>query len=169
MVITINLNIFTAIPEKHPCQKGEDEIDDSLQDYIKLINKLQCHTRCSSSYCIRVNRGQESYQFRYPKDYTECTLIRDDDKGQPELIIMCNDLFINPYNRLQLQGWHANVDLKLILSIYVALQYISKYASKGESRSIAFSEIFNQILNNSDPNDVSLTSIQKLLLSSISE
>ncbi len=82
---------------------------------------------------------------------------------------MCNDLFINPYNRLQLQGWHANVDLKLILSIYVALQYISKYASKGESRSIAFSEIFNQILNNSDPNDVSLTSIQKLLLSSISE
>ena len=82
---------------------------------------------------------------------------------------MRNDPLINPHNRLQLQGWHANVDLKPILSIYAALQYISKYASKGKPRSIAFLEIFNQILNNNNPDDVSLTSIQKLLLSSISE
>ena len=104
MVTTINPNIFAAISEKHSCQKGENEIDDSLQDYIKLINKLQRHTRCSSSYCIHVNRGQESCRFRYPKDHTECTLIRDDNKGQPELITARNDPLINPHNRLQLQG-----------------------------------------------------------------
>ncbi len=40
MVTTINLNIFATIPEKYPCQKGGDEIDDSLQNYIELINKL---------------------------------------------------------------------------------------------------------------------------------
>ena len=51
----------------------------------------------------------------------------------------------------------------------MALQYISKYASKAEPRSIAFSEIFNQIFNNSKPEDASLTSIQKLLLSSVAE
>src|SRR5437016_10845800 len=34
---------------------------------------------------------------------------------------------------------------------------------------MAFLEIFNQILNNSNPEDASLTSIQKLLLSSVAE
>ncbi len=42
---------------------------------------------------------------------------------------------------LQLQGWRANIDLKLILSIYATLQYIAKYASKAEPRSATFSEI----------------------------
>jgi hypothetical protein len=80
-----------------------------------------------------------------------------------------NDPLINPHSRLQLQGWRANVDLKPILSIHAALQYVAKYASKSEPRSAAFSEIFNQILSNSNPDDPSLTSIQKLLLNSVSE
>jgi hypothetical protein len=170
IVTTINPDMNADIPEHHPCQKTPDEIDDSSQDYVELINKLQRHTRCSPSYCIRVNRsGQQSCRFGYPKDHLDRTLIREDGKGQPELITARNDPFINPHNRLQLQGWRANVDIKPILSIHAALQYISKYASKGEPRSKAFSEIFNQILNNSNPDDPSLTSIQKLLLSSVAE
>ena len=70
---------------------------------------------------------------------------------------------------MQLQGWCVNVDLKPVLSIYAVLQYISKYASKVEPQSMAFSEIFSQILNDSNPNDPSLTSIQKLLLRSMIE
>jgi hypothetical protein len=170
IVTTMNSGINAAIPEKHPCQKASSEIDDSTQDYIKLINKLQQHTKCSPSYCIRVNReGQQVCRFRYPKDCTDHTFIQEDIHGQPELLTKRNDSLINPHNRLQLQGWRANVDLKPILSIHAALQYIAKYASKSESRSAAFSEIFNQILSNSDPDDPSLTSIQKLLLNSISE
>ena len=54
-----------------------------------------------------------------------------------------------------------------MLSIHAALQYISKYASKAETRSAAFSEIFNEILSNSEAEDSSLSSIQKLILSSV--
>ena len=43
-------------------------------------------------------------------------------------------------------------ELKPVLSFYAALQYIAKYASKADPRLAAFTEIFNQILNNSDPN-----------------
>ncbi|PKK68522.1 hypothetical protein RhiirC2_782186 [Rhizophagus irregularis] len=63
----------------------------------------------------------------------------------------------------------ANVDLKPIFSIYIALQYISKYTSKTEPSSLAFSEIFKQILNNSNPDNSLLFLIQKLLFNSISE
>src|SRR2546421_18485 len=104
--------------------------------------------------------------FWVPRDRT---VIQEDDKGQPELITAHNDPYINPHNRLQLQGWRANVDLKPILSIDAALRYIAKYASKSEPQSKAFKEIFNQILNKSNHDEHSLTPIQKLLLSSVSE
>jgi hypothetical protein len=77
IVFTINLNMNAAISEMHPCQKGVGEIDDSQQDYIKLINKLQRHTRCSQSYCLHTNRqtGQESCRFSYLKNHSDRTLI----------------------------------------------------------------------------------------------
>ena len=169
IVTTINPDINAAIPEQHPCQKASDEIVDSTQDYVELINKLQRHTRCSPLYCIRKRAGQQECRFGYPKVPRDRTVIQEDDKGQPELITARNDPYINPHNRLQLQGWRANVDLKPILSIHAALRYIAKYASKSEPQSKAFKEIFNQILNKSNHDEHSLTPIQKLLLSSVSE
>jgi len=80
-----------------------------------------------------------------------------------------NDQYINPHSRLQLQGWQANVDLKPILSIHAALQYISKYVSKSEPQSAAFSDILNRILSESQPEDPLLTPVQKLLLHSVTE
>jgi hypothetical protein len=57
IVTTINPEINAAIPVRHPCQKRSDETkDNSQQDYIELINKLQRHTRCSPLYCLRVNK-----------------------------------------------------------------------------------------------------------------
>lgn len=159
IVTTINPGINAARPERHPCQKRREEIDDSSQDYIELINKLQRHTRCSPSYCARVSKGQQICRFGFPKECSDLTEIRGDKRGQPELISKRNDP----------QGWRANVDLKPVLSIHAALQYIAKYASKAEPRSAAFSEILNQILNNSDANDSSLTTIQKFLLTSVTE
>jgi hypothetical protein len=38
---TGRIGIHASIPERHPCQKRNDEIEDDLQDYIELINKLQ--------------------------------------------------------------------------------------------------------------------------------
>jgi len=59
LVTTINPNINAAIPERHICQKGQEEIIDDLQDYVKLINKLQRHTRCNPSYYIHTNRNKQ--------------------------------------------------------------------------------------------------------------
>ena len=86
-----------------------------------------------------------------------------------ELITVRNDLFINPYNRLQLQGWRANIDLKLILTMNTALQYISKYTSKSKKRSAPFSEILNKIIDSSNPIDSSLSIFQGLLLQTVAK
>src|SRR5207253_5886014 len=46
---------------------------------------------------------------------------------------------------------------------------VTKYASKSESRSAAFSDIMNRILSESQSEDSSLSSVQKLLLHSVAE
>ncbi|CAG8503777.1 4193_t:CDS:2 [Paraglomus occultum] len=61
LVTTINPGINAPIPNRHPCQKNHSELQDDLQDYIDLINKLQRHTRCSPSYCIHLNQKENRY------------------------------------------------------------------------------------------------------------
>ena len=53
----------------------------------------------------------------FPKELTDRTFIQDDNHGQSELVTSRNDPYINPHNRLQLQDWRANVDLKPVLTI----------------------------------------------------
>ena len=104
LVTTINSGLGIPVLDRYPCYKHFDELKYDLQDYIELINKLQCHTWCNSSYCLRIDRtGHQYCRFGYPKDPTEDTYLRDDN-GQPKLITARNDPLINPHDRLQLQG-----------------------------------------------------------------
>ena len=41
IVTTVNPEINAPKAERHPCQKRPDEIDNGIQDYTELINKLQ--------------------------------------------------------------------------------------------------------------------------------
>ena len=99
LVTTTNPGLDIPVPERHPCQKESDELHDDQQDYVDLINKLQRHTRCSSAYCLRTNReGNQVCRFGYPKEIVEQTFVRDDDRGQLELVTKRNDQYINPHS-----------------------------------------------------------------------
>ncbi|CAG8721781.1 4893_t:CDS:2 [Cetraspora pellucida] len=104
---TINPGLNAPVPDHHLCQKWPTEIDDGLQDYIELINKLQYHT--------------------------------------------------------------SNVDLKSVLTIHAALQYVSKYVSKAEPRSLAFSKILDRAFHSNSPDNPSIIAFQKLLLYTVTE
>src|SRR3989337_85299 len=91
LITTINPGLDMPVPERHPCQKSGNELSDDQQDYIDLINRLQRHTRCSPTYCLRIKDGQQNCRFGYPKENIEHTLVRDDGRGQPELITKRND------------------------------------------------------------------------------
>ena len=42
-------------PEVHPCQRFCNDIPEyeKQSDYVDLLNMVQRHTRCSTSYCLR--------------------------------------------------------------------------------------------------------------------
>ena len=102
LITTINPCPDAPVPDRHPCQKGNEELCDNLQDYIELVNKLQKHTRCNPLYCLRSKDGQQYCRFGFPKDNVEHSFIHENDRGQPELITSRNDPYVNSHNRLQL-------------------------------------------------------------------
>ncbi|RIB15063.1 hypothetical protein C2G38_2193330 [Gigaspora rosea] len=105
LVTTLNPELNVQVPEHHLYQKCLEEINNELQDYIELINKLQRHTRYSTSYCLKVNKqtSQQSYRFGFPKKLRDQTFVQFDKHDRLELITAKNDSLINPYNQLQLQ------------------------------------------------------------------
>src|SRR5688572_17665731 len=95
LVTMINPSLNSHIPNRHLCQKHREEINNDLQDYTDLVNKLQRHTRCNPSYCLRVNRsGQQFCRFGFSKDNIDYTIVRNDGHGHLELATARNDQYI---------------------------------------------------------------------------
>jgi hypothetical protein len=121
LITTINPSLNAPLPDYHPCQKRSEELNDDMQDYIELINKLQQHIRCNS-YCLQTNKqtGKQACRFEFPKKLVDQTTIYDNN-GHLKLTTARNDPLINPHDRIQLQEWRTNVDLKPILTTHAAL------------------------------------------------
>ncbi|RGB39303.1 hypothetical protein C1646_754740 [Rhizophagus diaphanus] len=159
--------------------KKMKEDEDMINNVVRYLDSLITtknpdrdaprHTKCNPAYYLHMDRTDKNIcRFGYPKEITNDMYLRDNNE-QPELIMAKNDEYVNPHNRLQLQGWRVNVNLKLILSMNTALQYISKYASKLEPRSAGFSEILNKIFNKNAPDALFLPVFQDLLLYTVAE
>jgi hypothetical protein len=66
-------------PQVHPCQKWHKDIPEYEidSDYVDLLNMVQRHTRCSTSYCLR-NKSNESElkcRFHFPFDHCPRTKL----------------------------------------------------------------------------------------------
>ena len=41
-------------------------------DYVDLLNMVQCHTRCSTSYCLRKQGDNSELQCRFHLPFDNC-------------------------------------------------------------------------------------------------
>ena len=165
-------NLSEAPPpqvQPHVCNKAYCEVDNLQQDLVHLVATCQRHTRCSSAYCLRQKKGQQSCRFGYPKPLQEQTTIEVDEIGDPELFTARNDPLINSYNPAQPAGWRANVDMQYCVSRHKVIEYCAKYATKSEPRSKPLKDIYSGIVRGLGEGDKSLKVVQKLLVNSVGE
>lgn len=154
-----------SFPVPHPCSvsiKQPEEATD--QDYSNLVNIVQRHTRCSTTYCLRrKQRGQGlKCRFDYPpyEQSTSSLTFERFENGtiKATLITRHNDPRVNAHNRLVLQHWRANVDIQIIIDATACARYMVKYAAKSEPRSKPVSTIFKscvkRLSNSSNPHTV---------------
>ena len=68
-----------------------------------------------------------------------------DDQGRKKYDPTRNDDRLNVHSIELLTIWRANVDFQPVLSRYVVLKYIAKYASKSEKRSESYHDTITRI------------------------
>ena len=166
-------------PNSHPCQRRYQDIMDCdiNDDYCDLLNMVQRHTRCSTSYCLRKKSAdsEPKCRFNFPMDPCPKTTLHFEEvrdktgttQYRAKVITSRNDTRLNNNQQLQLQGWRANCDIQVVIDYYACVEYLTKYAAKGECRSpmlkAAFSKIMNSAPNNSDPHKAIKKVIMKTL------
>ena len=160
----------------HPSARDPLEMKYSLRDLAQLLNRVQRHTTCTPSYCLRRPKGAPKdaplvCRFHYPQECRQTTEIKLDDKKRPKIFPKRNDPLLNLHNATQILGWQANVDFSPLTSMQGVLSYIAKYCSKTEKKSEDYHQIFNKILTSEslDAETESRVVYQKLLSSLIVE
>ena len=169
-------------PRIHPCKKDFQQVQSDLEnDFEEILNSVQRHTKCNSAYCLRFDsKKKESYcRFNFPFEMCEKTKIVYEKipskqkvkevMYRPVLVLKRNDPRLNRYNRMQLQGWRANIDIQPIIDHHACLEYIAKYASKAEKISDVVKDAFNKVMTQTTETDSGARIIRKLIIRSVGE
>ena len=169
-------------PDQHPCQKQYKEIDDSNldTDYVDLLNMVQRHTRCSTSYCLQKKSGDSESQCRFHFSFNNCSRTKlefekvhsknsNDSHYRAKIVTRRNDSRLNNNQQLQLQAWRANCDIQVVIDHYACVEYLAKYAAKSESRSPLLKQAFNSIVQNADAATHPHKSIKKVIMETLGE
>ena len=151
-------------PDCRPCQKRYQEIPDCDIDdnFCDLLNMVQRHTRCSTSYCLRKKStdSEPKCRFNFPMDLCPKTRLEfeqiktksDEVQYRAKIATKRNDSRPNNNQRLQLQSWRANCDIQVVIDHYACVEYLTKYAAKGEPSTPILKAAFTTIINNAPSN-----------------
>ncbi len=148
-------------------------------DYVDLLNMVQRHTCCSTSYCLRKksNETELKCRFHFPFDHCPQTKLEfekihtsgDNEHYRAKIVTKRNDSRLNNHQQLQFQGWRANCDIQVVIDHYASVEYLTKYAAKGEPRSPMLKQAFNSIVQNVDSNTNPNRAIKKVVMKSLGE
>ena len=160
------------VPEPHPAAIRATAVDNHDNDYHRLVNTVERHTRCSPAYCLRRKRMDllAECRFSFPKPLQEETTLEKELVGEKnkhvesELHTRRNDERLNSHNRVMLENWRANVDLQVIVDEKARARYMTKYAAKGEPRSKSASEILKLSISSLESTDQVSSAIKKAMI-----
>ena len=168
-------------PETHPCQRRHSDIPEheKQSDYVDLLNMVQRHTRCSTSYCLRKKSSETELKCRFHFPFDNCPKTKlefekihtsgDNEHYRAKIVTKRNDARLNNHQHLQLQGWRANCNIQVVIDHYACVEYLTKYAAKGEPRSPILKQAFNSIVQNVDSNTDPHRVIKKVVMKSLGE
>ena len=168
-------------PAVHLCQRRHSHISEHEveADYTDLLNTVQRHTRCSTSYCLRKKHGSSELKYRFNFPYNHCTKtkiefeelhsVEKNAKYRAKIVTQRNDARLNNHQQLQLQGWRPNCDIQVVIDHYACVEYLTTYAAMGEPRSPLLKQAFNSIVQNASNNTQPQKVIKKIVMKTLGE
>ena len=169
-------------PKIHPAQVRSETLDTSEKkemDYIDLINSVQRHTRCSTSYCLKKSKDLQELHCRFHFPFSTCEKshlkiekVNSKDKRlkmKTTLVTKRNDSRVNNHQRLMLQSWRANCDIQIVLDYHACIEYLVKYTSKAEKKSQGLRHLLHKCVSMASSGSQSSTVFRKMMMKALGE
>ncbi|OWA50645.1 hypothetical protein BV898_15155 [Hypsibius exemplaris] len=171
LIITWNVALGAVSPALHPCELSGAQLKDDLGDLGNCQNILLRHTRCAVGRCLVMLKTTLEWicRFNFPFDLSELSAVLKNAKNHWKFMPRRNDPLLNCHNPVLVQTWRANCDFQAIVSMDELKRYITKYASKHDTCSKSFADIFRGLLQDAGKDETVKSSIQKLLIKTVSE
>ena len=174
-ISTIHPNRSSAPAAVHPSAQLFETLHDTKQELAEMLNRFQCHNRCTEGYCVRRRKAEDGTETKYcrfgfPFDVRPASeIIRPLGKDFQEFHTRRNDPELNPFNPTFILGWRANIDIRPVLNREAVIAYVAKYASKGETKSAAYQDMMKAAITNLDGSTCSAIAYQKMLSAFVGE
>ncbi len=146
---TINSTSEISFAVIHSCSKFFRAKQNNLQELTKLLNRVQKHTKCSSTYCLRKIKDSKKIRCRFHFSFfmRETITVSNIINSKWKFFESArNDSLLNTYNVIVSMNWLANIDVNFCIDQHVVLNYIAKYCSKTKTKSLKLIDVIRSVL-----------------------
>jgi ATP-dependent DNA helicase PIF1 len=129
---------------RNPASLAPADVTNTSDQFAAFLNRLQLHSACRPSYCLRTRKGdtQPSCRFFYPRPLTLQAVVTKDINHKDYMFAPArNQSTLNQCLPVVTMGWMANTDIQPSLTLHGVLAYLAKYVSKPEKSSISYTEL----------------------------
>ena len=157
---------------RNPASLAPADVANTSDQFAALLNRLQQHSTCRPSYCLRTRKGetQPSCRFFFPRPAAAQPSVTKEVNHKDWMFAPArNQELLNQCSPAITMGWLANTDVQPSVTLRGVLQYLSKYASKAEKASVSYVELQSQILPHVNSRAPALSFVSRLLNKLIGE
>jgi ATP-dependent DNA helicase PIF1 len=157
---------------RNPASIAPTDVTNTADQFAAFVNRLQMHSACRASYCLRTKKGtaQPTCRFFFPRPLAaEPSVTKEISRKDWMFAPARNQELMNQCMPVITMGWMANTDVQPSVTLHGVLQYLSKYASKPEKSSVSYTELQAQVLPYTNSRAPLLSFVSRLLNKLIGE
>ena len=158
---------------RNPASLAPADIANTEDQFAAFLNRLQVHSACRVSYCLRVPKDSDApptCRFFFPRPLFPDPVVTQEINHKAWLFSPArNQANLNQCAPAVTMGWMANTDIQPPTSLNAVLSYIGKYVSKPEKSSTSYTELQAQILPYVNDRAPLLSFVSKMLNKLIGE
>ena len=158
---------------RNPASLAPADVANTADQFAAFLNRLQMHSACRASYCLRVPKGSDqppTCRFFYLRPLFQHAVVTKEINHKSWLFSPArNQGALNQCAPVITMGWMANTDIQPPTSLHAVLSYVGKYVSKPEKSSASYTELQSQVLPYVNDRAPLLSFVSKMLNKLIGE
>lgn len=140
-----------------------------LNDFEELVNRVQRHTKCRESTCLRKKGRKLECRYKAPWKEQHTSILFCDEMRTKKHEPARNDDRLNIHNPEMISIWRANIDCQPVISCELVLKYIAKYASKAERTSESCTAMLTRISTTQKRDDPVVVAYRRFMTEIVAE